>query len=171
LSLLWEVIKSLHAVALVAAVLVAAAIVGHTCLIDGLDGYLLATFYGDDTEYAPRYNDRAFKQVSPGETKAEVVNQLGVPLKEVWSYRRHAVSLPTVEFAGSHVTFVNPGSMPILRSISVGMPAAQVTALVGPPMEVVLVYSRAKHDRSYHVRVVELQNGRVTGKSAEFYVD
>jgi hypothetical protein len=60
-----------------------------------------------------------------------------------------------------------------------GMPAAEVSALLGAPLRInesehgeqVWIYSRSPHDTHFRCRTVTVRDGVVVGIHAEFYVD
>lgn len=54
---------------------------GHSFLMDGLDGWLLGLTLTEDTVYAAGYSDSAFRQVKIGMTADAVVSILGDPLR------------------------------------------------------------------------------------------
>jgi outer membrane protein assembly factor BamE (lipoprotein component of BamABCDE complex) len=163
--------KVLKRTLVVLAVTAVAAVAVHAFLLDGLDGWLLARAMGDDTTYAPHYSDAAFRRVQIGMNREAVDRLLGPPLREVWVYREHAVSLPSVDFAADRVAHVGSETDPRLLAVRIGMSKGDVLKLVGPPREVSLVYTKTPHDRSYHIRAVFLSGDRVVKKEAEFYVD
>ena len=153
------------------AALVVAVGVLHAYLLDGVDGWVFSKLMGDDTAYAPRFSDAAFRKIQRGMSESDARALLGPPLREVWVYREHAISLPTIEFSNGRVISAEPGPMSQLRTVKVGMTPPQVVATVGAPEEISLVYSTTRHDRSYRRRTVSLKSGRVASMTAEFYVD
>jgi hypothetical protein len=52
-------------------------------LLDGIDGFLWSRFIEAPTEYAPGYSDWRFRRVRLGDSKAEVLGQLGEPLAKI----------------------------------------------------------------------------------------
>jgi outer membrane protein assembly factor BamE (lipoprotein component of BamABCDE complex) len=163
--------RVLTRILIVVVALTALAVGSHVYLLDGLDGWLFARTMGDDTVYAGKYTDAAFRQVHVGMDRQSIDRLLGPPLREVWAYREHSVSLPTVDFVGDRVVYVASQTEPRLRPVSIGMTKADVLKIAGAPREVSLVYTKTAHDRSYRVRAVFLTGDRVVKKEAEFYVD
>jgi outer membrane protein assembly factor BamE (lipoprotein component of BamABCDE complex) len=161
-------IKRILLVVLLLALAIAAL---HAYSLEGIDGWFFSRHFAQDTEYAPGYTDRAFRQVHRNMTEEQVRNVLPAPLGEVWIYEDRGPALASVDFAGERVESVRPGTVPKLQTVRPGMTKAAVLRSLGPPPEKTLVYSRRPTDVSYHVRVVLLRDGRVAKRISEFYLD
>lgn len=77
--------KRVLRIVLIASVLVVSGVVVHRVLLDGLDGLLFSLLLHEDTEYAPRYSDSAFRGVHAGASSQRVLDLLGEPLQRVSS--------------------------------------------------------------------------------------
>jgi outer membrane protein assembly factor BamE (lipoprotein component of BamABCDE complex) len=149
----------------------ALAVVVHVYSLEGLDGLLFAKTVHEDTIYAPGYSDAAFRKVHRSMTEADVLRVLPAPIAEVWIYRDDGPRLASVEFAGNVVEDVRVDGLPLMNRVRTGMTKEQVIAAVGASPAKNLIYTRSKNDSSYHVRVIELRNGKVAERISEFYVD
>lgn len=61
--------------------------------LDGIEGMIFSAIYKEDTVYAPGYSDVKFKKIIIGASSADVIRELGMPIKisdfkeEIyWSY-------------------------------------------------------------------------------------
>ena len=80
----------------IGSLLLGCGVMADRALLDGLDGLLFSLMFSEDTEYAPRYSDGAFKAVHPGTSTDRVRELLGEPLErvsrgepwETWRYSR-----------------------------------------------------------------------------------
>jgi len=169
MSLLWlEMIKRI-AIAMVAIVAVVAAVQAFS--LDGVDGWVFARMYGDDTSYAPNFSDAKFRRVTKGMTESEVRALLPAPLGEVWIYNDGANPPANIGFTGDRVDHVDANAHPILKPVRVGATKSDVLQTLGTPKEKTFVYSRSTHDKSYHVRVLKFIGATVSKRISEFYVD
>lgn len=66
--------------AVVVVLIAVAATIVHIRSLDGLQGYLLAPIRKPDTEYAPGYTEKGFREVRLGQTRDDVIALLGQPL-------------------------------------------------------------------------------------------
>jgi len=138
----------------------------------------------DTTIYAPSYSERRFSQVEVGMELEDVYSLLGEPLAvrrgvrpETWCYDEPAVvqtgafgneytvsglfeRSPCVEFDSQHrVSAVSGRGM---EDIGAGMTQAEVTAVLGEPLEtyppavMTLHYSRPGGENLFRARIVKI---------------
>jgi hypothetical protein len=139
----------------------------HLLSLDGLDGWLLATFYEDDTEYANGYSEAGFKNVRIGSSAAEVIALLGPHLGEAWGFEASDREYAQVSLdRDSRVEYVWPRGR-----IRIGISIGELHSLMGPPDLKILSYTRSPNDRSYRVRVIHMRQGRVSEKLHHYYLD
>ena len=144
----------------------------HAYSLEGLDDFVLAQLAAkEDTVYAPGFADTAFRRVRRGMSEAEVIRAVTLPLGEVWFYDDGSVTGAAVGFTGDRVDYADQETHPLLARVAVGTTKDEVRKLLGEPKEKSFVFSRSKGDNSYHVRAVIFRDGRVTERTAEFYVD
>ena len=147
------------------------ALIAHRVLLDGVDGWLLATFYADDTEYAHGYSDRAFRQIRPGMSESDVLRLLGKPIGEAWVYTGGSRGRQTlfIDAQGQlqHVSGESVGE----SSVRIGMSREDALRVLGPPMEKNLAYTHTSHGSSYRERVVRIRGNAVTRTVHEYYWD
>ena len=139
----------------------------HLSSLDGLDGRLLATFYGDDTEYADGYSDSGFRNVRIGSSAAEVTALLGPHSGEAWGFEapdREYIQASLDRYG--RVEHVWPKGR-----IRIGISIGELYSFMGPPDLKILSYSRSPNDRSYRVRVIHMRQGRVSKKLHYYYLD
>jgi outer membrane protein assembly factor BamE (lipoprotein component of BamABCDE complex) len=149
----------------------------------GLGGWWWLT--RDTTIYAPSYSERRFSQLEVGMELEDVYSLLGEPLAvrrgvrpETWCYdgpavvqtggafrREFTVSgfferSPCVEFDSQHrVSAVTGKGMELIRT---GMTQAEVTAVLGEPLEtypaavMTLHYSRPGGENLFRARIVKI---------------
>ena len=144
----------------------------HRVLMDGLDGWLLARVYGDDTEYAQGYSDRAFKTIRSGMSESDVVRVLGEPIGEAWVYASVSRSDRTVLFINSkgRLEHVSDNTTP-RTNLDNGMSRDDVVRLIGAPAEKNLAYTRSRHGGSYRERLVRIQGSVVSQRIQDYYLD
>lgn len=148
------------------------AFTAHRLLLDGLDGWLLATFRADDTEYAQGYSDRAFREIRPGMSESDVLSLLGKPVGEAWVYRSGTQNEQTALFFSARGELEHVSDESAARSgVSVGMSREDVSRRIGVPMEKNLAYTRSPHGGSYRERVVRIRGNAVTRILHEYYWD
>lgn len=144
----------------------------HSLLLDGLDGWLLSTFYQDDTTYAPRYSDAKFRSVTAGMDRAKVTALLGRPLHETWIYEHDAVNhlVLSIDLLGQVQAVSGPGASSH-PNIQPGVSVATARSVLGPPSIETWAFTKTLHDSSYKVRVVVFRGGIVERKIHEYYWD
>ena len=169
MSLLWGAAMKRIGLGLLIAFAVLGAV--HFYSLEGLQGWIFARMYGDDTVYSNGFSDAAFRKITRGMAETDVRSSLPTPLGEVWLYEDGHVPPASVSFTREHVDHVDAGEHPMLRGIRVGATKQEVVGQVGLPIEKTFVYSRSRNDRSYHVRVIDFKNGKVNERISEFYVD
>ncbi|MCP3998249.1 MAG: hypothetical protein GY722_24780 [bacterium] len=138
-------------------------------LLDGLTGTLFA-LSGEDTVYAPGYSTSGFRAVRPGATEAEVIDLIGLPLSEVWIYETASGDSERVIFESSRVVAFIPDEAEISDALTVGLSYREVVELVGATSKN-WIYSKARNNGSYRVRLLKLEAGRIVEKNHEFYLD
>ncbi|HEX4494861.1 MAG TPA: hypothetical protein VIE43_04250 [Thermoanaerobaculia bacterium] len=149
---------------------IALCLVLHLVLLDGLFGSVFAAD-GEpgETVYAKGYSSTRFWFVTKGMTRKEVLDSLGEPLVDVWSYVGPTNHETIVDFEHNHVTQIEFGFNPPLDSVSLGMTAADILRRMGPPAETLFLYSRGSE--SYSERVIRFRHDRVAERISDYYWD
>jgi hypothetical protein len=94
----------------------------HFILLDGLMGSVFGAFEGPEaTQYAKGYSAIRFWLVTQGMTRKQVLDSLGEPLVDVWSYVGPSNHETNVDFEHNRVTHLDFGQNPPLGSVRLGM--------------------------------------------------
>lgn len=140
----------------------------HYWLLDGLPGWFLAEFGGDDAEYAPGYTESGFRRVGVGMSPDGVRGILGSPLWEMWIYSGPS---QMILFNGERVERVLAGDDARLKAVTPETSMSALRDLRAVATEVRWGYTRNPKDGSYRVRLVVFRGNEVHSKEHEFYVD
>jgi hypothetical protein len=163
--------RAKKALALSAGLLIALLLV-HVYLLDGLHGSILRLLdRSEDTVFAGGYSDSAFRWLREGSTQQHAQSALGLPLAEVWSYRRPDGSRTVFRLEDGRITRVLPREDPLHPEPRVGESAEQLTAQLGEPDEEIWLYSQSPGDNSYRERSLLFQGDVLIEKRHSFYVD
>jgi hypothetical protein len=140
----------------------------HVSLLDGVDGWLLAKLYDDDTQYAEGFSDARFRNVRVGNTEAEVIALLGPPLGESWRWEDAGREAVQVSFdRDGRAEYVVPSGL-----VRIGISSSEIQRLMGQAPDLkIFNYTRSLNDGSYRVRVIHFRQGLVTQKLHEYYMD
>ena len=139
----------------------------HVSLLDGVDGWLLAKLYDDDTQYASGFSDARFRNVRVGDTEAEVIALLGPPLGESWRWDGGREAVQVSFDRDGRAEYVVPSGR-----LRMGISSSEIQSLMGQPPDLkIFSYTRSPNDGSYRVRVIHFRQGLVTQKLHEYYMD
>ena len=94
--------KKVFIVAAALLLLIAAGAIYNYFALDNLGGLIFPLFMDEDTEYAPGYNDQAFRKVAAGMTQPEVSTLLGQPLSTLYSRDGETAMAWTRSPSGEH---------------------------------------------------------------------
>jgi hypothetical protein len=153
---------------IVFSVLVAFAAVLHVSLLDGVDGWLLAKLYDDDTENAKGYSDTRFRNVQVANTEADVIALLGPPIGESWRWEETGREGVQVSFdRDGRAEYVVPSGL-----LRIGISSSEIQRSMGQPPDLkIFSYTKNPNDGSYRIRVIHFRQGLVTQKLHEYYMD
>jgi hypothetical protein len=142
----------------------------HFILLDGLIGSVVGAFEGpEETQYAKRYSAIRFRLVARGMTRKQVLDSLGEPLVDIWSYVGPSSHETNVDFEHDRVTHLDFGQNPPVGSVSLGMTSADILRRMGSPSATLFLYSQGRE--SYCERVIRFRRDRVVERISDFYWD
>lgn len=118
------------------------------------------------TTYAPRYSDKAFRQVSAGMHRRDVKDLLGEPIEQTWMYEGCA---PVRVVGDQAYSFKYDDCAWPSGPKSTSLDALRKVR--GEPQLMIWEYSISPNQDSYHRRRVYFRQDQVDKKEASLYID
>lgn len=123
---------------------------------------IMGTVLREETQYASGYSERAFREISVGDSVDSVRQRLGAPLGEWWDYRITADNpCPFVYIADGVVTSQDLLEVCIKHGLAAGTTADAVRATLGAPYGMCWAYTQSPGGRWFRGRGVCLEDGKV----------
>ena len=135
---------------------------------------LMSVALREDTQFVNGFSERAFRAVAPGQLLADVRQRVGEPLEQSWFYfagddepdPARMPPCPVLFIEADRVVPPPRGPMPASElceraGLRVGMAAADVTRMFGPPLGMCWSYTRSPSHAYFQARVVCFEFGKV----------
>jgi inner membrane protein len=134
---------------------------------------LIGFIVREDTAYASGFSERAFRDITLGQSKEDVRRLVGAPIGESWFYTPKNLaaadmsveavrqSCLSVRFERGTVVALFDEQTCRQRGIRTGMPPADVERVIGKPTESCWRYTWSPGSRPYRMRMVCFMDARV----------
>ncbi len=130
---------------------------------------LLGAVLHDDTTFASRYTENAFRRIHQGMTEEDVLRQVGSPLSIVWSYGTGGCQ--TLYVTGTEVRSYFSEDACNKFGLYEGMSSEAAVKLLGAPISILWRYSQSMSGSHFRVRDVWFANNRVEEVGIGWYLD
>lgn len=162
-----------RAIIVVAGLLLLLLLLFHFYCLDGIHGFLLRVTDPDDedTAFAEGYSEGAFRWLRNGATREEILGSLGPPLAKVWDYIAGGGVQIRFRIEAGRVSEIIFDRTQTEQTVNIGDAVEDVIARLGPPSQEDWIYSYSPSNSSYRERSLTLENGILTQKWHDFYID